>query len=162
MTNSCAATRIPLLWLLESALPVRVSLEISLSLLPLQNKMYQVADCFHNWLVTCSHSCSLFTVLLLHFFCWMLLNIALIIWGLISQPRLRVPLLSKFHMYGLIVFYLCSLPWKQGRKSTIMKSSIDHVLNERNKNNEDENHPQIKRIIIIMVIFNWFGEISIK
>lgn len=54
-------------------------------------------------------------------------------------------------MYRLIAFSLCSLPWKQGRKnSTLLKRSTDHVLNERNKNNEDENHSQ--KIIVVNFI----------
>lgn len=46
---------------------------------------------------------------------------------------------------------MCSLPHgnKEEKNSTILKSSTDHVLNERNKNNEDENHSQK----IIMVNF---------
>lgn len=38
---------------------------------------------------------------------------------------------------------------RKKKNSTLLKSSTDHVLNERNKNNEDENHSQK----IIMVNF---------
>lgn len=39
---------------------------------------------------------------------------------------------------------------RKKKNSTLLKRSTDHVLNERNKNNEDENHSQ--KIIVVNFI----------